>query len=657
MHKRIVVKIGTGVISKENGKINERVIKHIVEETTRLRRKKIEVVLVTSGAVGTGRGLFALKNRPDSTIGKQAYAAVGQVKLMGMYAEHFAKNNIICAQVLATKEDFRDKEHYLNMKNCLENLLRNNVVPVVNENDVVAISELVFTDNDELAGLVASQLNADAVIILTGVDGVLADSRVIREIGFAQIASFRKYITKDKSSFGRGGMRTKFDIAKKLSAQGITTHIANGHRRSVIVDIIIRGMPVGTKFLPRKKLSVPTMRTIQKTFGIAILAAFFLMPLSASAAVKYKPFEISGWIPYWRAATGTVDAMAHLDTFTEVNPFGYTVKTNGTLYDAAKLGEAPWPEFIAAAKAKNIRVIPTVMWSNGEAIHRILSNQKTRIALEDEIAAVVKKNGFDGIDIDFEGKKAETKQYFSTFLKGLYQRMGNKWVMCTIEARTPIADRYHGTTPPKDAGLYANDFVAINKYCDRVRIMAYDQQSIDLKLNTQEDGKLYAPVADPRWVEKAVALAAQTISKKKIVIGVPTYGYEYDVTAYADGYTYDLLWSFNPGYALPIASAYGIIPGRNSANEMSFSYLPTSTAPIAGPEGTTTPIIAHDQLAKAAQSVASSTNSHLTFRLMWWSDAQAIKDKIALAKKLGVRGVAIFKIDGGQDPGIWDVLK
>lgn len=399
------------------------------------------------------------------------------------------------------------------------------------------------------------------------------------------------------------------------------------------------------------------MRTIFSACAVTLVVLLFFGPGSASAAVKYKPFEVSGWIPYWRAATGTADVMQHLDTFTEINPFGYTVKTDGTLYDAAKLGESPWTELIDAAHKKNIRVIPTVMWANGDAIHRILSTQKTRIALEDEIAALVKKNGFDGIDIDFEGKYAETKDYFSTFLKGLYMRMGNKWVMCTIEARTPVSDRYYGTTPPKDASVYANDFVAINKYCDRVRFMAYDQQSVDLKLNAQEDGGLYAPVADPRWVEKTIALAMKTISKKKIMIGIPTYGYEYDVTAYADGHTYDLLWSFNPGYALPIAAAYGIVPGRNRAGEMSFSYLPTTTAPVAGPEGTTTPMIAHDQVAAVVQSVASSTNSHLTFRLMWWSDAQAIADKVALAKRLGVRGVSIFKIDGGEDPGIWDVLK
>ena len=128
-------------------------------------------------------------------------------------------------------------------------------------------------------------------------------------------------------------------------------------------------------------------------------------------------FEISGWIPYWRSATGTEDVLPHLSQLTSVMPFGYSVKSDGTLADTARLGEEPWKSFIAEAKAKGVRVIPTVMWGNGVSIHKILSNTKTRIALEDEIANLVKKNNFDGIDIDFEAKHHETINYFSTGLR------------------------------------------------------------------------------------------------------------------------------------------------------------------------------------------------------------------------------------------------
>ena len=256
MYKKIVIKIGTGVISKKNGTLNPRILKLLVDQTAQLRKNGIEAVIVTSGAVGTGRGLITVEDGADSVVKKQVYAAVGQVKLMNTYAKYFAKHGIFCAQILATKEDFRDKEHYQNMKNCMENLLRDNVVPVVNENDAVAVAELMFTDNDELAGLIATQLSVDAVIILTSVNGVFdgnpkaKNARVIPEIPFADIASFEKYVMPDKSEFSRGGMLTKFKVARELAEKGITTHIANGLSPDILPDILA-GKPVGTKFLPK----------------------------------------------------------------------------------------------------------------------------------------------------------------------------------------------------------------------------------------------------------------------------------------------------------------------------------------------------------------------------------------------------------------------
>ena len=310
----------------------------------------------------------------------------------------------------------------------------------------------------------------------------------------------------------------------------------------------------------------------------------------------------------------------------------------------------------AAAKAQKVRVIPTIMTGNSELLHEILSDTQKRIAFEDRIVKLVNDNNFDGIDIDFEGKKAEDKDYFSTFLKGLYQRMGKKWVMCTIESRTPPDSRYYGTEIPPDAGIFANDLVEINKYCDRVRIMAYDQQGIDLKLAAQaaSSSQLYAPVADPVWVEKVVNYMAKDIKRSKILIGVPTYGYEYDVTAYANNqYIYKILWTFNPGYAWPVAAEHGITPSRNAAGEMYFTYIsnaPTTTPPVSlGPNSASL-------AAAAAATYATQYNSHLNFRLMDWPDAQSVQTKIDLAKKLGVRGISIFKWDGGQDPAIWNTL-
>src|SRR3989338_218584 len=256
MYKRIIVKIGTGVISRQDGKLDSEVLKELVDQVAELRKKRVEVIIVTSGAVGAGRSLLKLDSA-NSVVEKQVFAAVGQVKLMSMYAEYFGKHGFVCAQVLATKEDFRDKEHYQNMRNCMLNLLQDNVVPVVNENDVVAVAELVFTDNDELAGLIAEQLDVDAVITLTSVEGVFAgdpanpNSKVIREIECSKIDSYEKYITSDKSTSGRGGMLTKFAIAKKLCGEGIAVHIANGHRKDVLLEIVA-GNNIGTKFVPHR---------------------------------------------------------------------------------------------------------------------------------------------------------------------------------------------------------------------------------------------------------------------------------------------------------------------------------------------------------------------------------------------------------------------
>jgi spore germination protein YaaH len=371
-------------------------------------------------------------------------------------------------------------------------------------------------------------------------------------------------------------------------------------------------------------------------------------------------FEVSGWIPYWRSATGTQDVLPHLNILTSVMPFVYTVKSDGTLVDNGKLSEEPWKTFIAVAKALKVRVVPTVMWGNGESIHRILSNTKTRIALEDEIANLVKQNDFDGIDIDFEAKERETINYFSTFLKGLYARMGQKWVYCTVEARMPLEHRYlPGETIPPDAVDYANDYISLNKYCDRVEIMAYDQGTIDVRLNAVRPPP-YAPNADPEWVESLVRLAAQTISRNKLIVGIPTYGYEYAVTRLSDtSYQYKRLWPFNYRYATDIAAKLGIIPIRNNANEIGFAYDPQFLAALA-PTGNDTTLLQQSIGASTTvtQNVSSSVNTALaSFNYLSWSDAQAIKDKVDLAKKLGLRGVAIFKFDGGEDQGMWDILK
>lgn len=401
---------------------------------------------------------------------------------------------------------------------------------------------------------------------------------------------------------------------------------------------------------------------LMATFAIANLAP--IPVLAASSRSSKSSVEISGWIPYWRTELGTKDAKAHISQMAEVNPFGYTVTSAGALNDAMKISGSDWQSLISAAKKKNVKVIPTVMWSDTASIYSVLSNPVTRAAHVNAIAKAVNDNGFDGIDIDYEGKTAETRVYFSAFLAELNTALGKKQLDCTIEARMPLEARFSGTPPANIE--YANDLPEINKSCDRVRIMTYDQQTADLQLNAtaRRAGEVYAPVADVKWVEKVVDYMAKDIDKKKMVLGVATYGYIYQIMPNSDGsgYGYTKLEAFNPAYATQLAKELGITPERNRAGEMSFSYVPKdqpsslptqSTLSRLAPKGTASASLA----AAGALALAKSKNQQAPFEYITWSDAGAIKQKVELAKKMKLAGVAVFKIDGGSDPKMWDVLK
>lgn len=400
-----------------------------------------------------------------------------------------------------------------------------------------------------------------------------------------------------------------------------------------------------------------------RTILTSALLIFVFFPFGTQAATTTK-LEFSGWLPYWRVASSTRDVMPHLKQLTEVNPFGYTVKKDGSLNDAVKVSAPEWQTLFIAAKQQKVRVVPTVMWSDTDAIHAVLSDKTLRSKHVAAIVSMVTTNGFDGVDIDYEGKRASDRENYVAFLKELSaafaKNKANKWLMCTIEARTPPTDLYK--TIPADLE-YANDFKAINKYCDRVRLMTYDQQQADLTLNKANKG-LYAPVADPAWVRKVVLLAAKDIDKKKIVLGVASYGYIYQVMPDTDGggYEYNLLEAFNPKYGTDIAAEYGITPVRTSSGEMHFTYVPkdtpkglpdNATVSAKAPKGTVSALRA----ALGATALAKEKGTQAPFYMLWWSDAKAIEDKVKLARELGIRGVAVFKFDGGEDPGMWSVLK
>jgi glutamate 5-kinase len=251
-YKKIVVKVGSNVIAGDNGLPDIEVMSGLIRQIAQAKKQGVEVVLVSSGAVASGRSLMKVSDKADLIARRQLLASIGQVKLINTYTQLLEPHQLLCAQILVTKEDFRDRMHYTNMKRCFGTLLQHNIIPIINENDVISVTELMFTDNDELAGLIASMLGADALVILTNVDGIY--DRPPKELGATVIpvidsthTDFSSFISAEKSNFGRGGMLTKCSIAHKLALVGIKVHIANG-KTPQILSAILNNQPVGTVF-------------------------------------------------------------------------------------------------------------------------------------------------------------------------------------------------------------------------------------------------------------------------------------------------------------------------------------------------------------------------------------------------------------------------
>ncbi|MDR3194263.1 MAG: glutamate 5-kinase [Tannerella sp.] len=255
--KRIAIKVGSNVLTRKDGTLDVERMSDLVAQIAVLRTRGIEVVLISSGAVASGRNEIRPVKKLDAVSSRQLYSAVGQAKLINRYFEFFHEHRLVCGQVLTSKENFSSRTHYLNQKNCMETMLENGVIPVVNENDTVSVTELMFTDNDELSGLVAAMMNMDALIILSNVDGIYdgnpasPESRVIREI--PEKADVSTFIQPEKSAFGRGGMLTKYHIARKVADEGIVVFIANGTRKNILPELAAGGEVVCTRFLPAEK--------------------------------------------------------------------------------------------------------------------------------------------------------------------------------------------------------------------------------------------------------------------------------------------------------------------------------------------------------------------------------------------------------------------
>ncbi len=343
-----------------------------------------------------------------------------------------------------------------------------------------------------------------------------------------------------------------------------------------------------------------------------------------------KPFTVGVWIPYWQRDKGVAQAIDKIKQIDIVSPFAYEMTPTGTFKDTLKLDQEPYKSLIDTAHANKKLVVPSILWwavgDQGRSdVDFVLKDSDLRWAIRYDILKAVKDYNLDGIDIDFENKKAESKDAFSTFLTELSKDLHSKKkiLICTIEARTPTDDELSGTKNIKSVER-ANDFKVIGKVCDQVRIMAYDQDTADTSLNAIRTGA-YRPVADIDWVKKVIILAVRDIPAKKLVLGVPTYGYKYEITrdGNAQILTYKRLGSMNWFYADELAKQRGIIPTRHVSGEVFYTYTD-----------------------------ATSSKEYL----VWYSDAQSIKEKIDLAKLYKLGGIAIFKIDGNNDTRVWEKI-
>lgn len=261
---RIVIKIGSNVLSRKDGSLDITRMSALVDQIAELKKSGYEMILVSSGAVASGRSAIKPKSKLDMVSARQLYSAIGQVRLINQYYTLFGHHNIVCGQVLATKEDFATRRHYLNQRNCMSVMLENGIIPIVNENDTISVNELMFTDNDELSGLVATMMNGCTLIILSNIDGIYAGSpsdpksKVITEID-TQKDNIEEYIQTSKSSAGRGGMQTKYNIARKIAEEGVEVIIANGKKDNILLDLLNKPDTICTRFKPSSK-SVSTVK-------------------------------------------------------------------------------------------------------------------------------------------------------------------------------------------------------------------------------------------------------------------------------------------------------------------------------------------------------------------------------------------------------------
>ncbi|MCD6470550.1 glutamate 5-kinase [Candidatus Bathyarchaeota archaeon] len=263
MGKLVVVKVGTSSVTKSDGSLDFDVMRELTDQISEAVKKGYQIILVTSGAIASGIAELGIKPNPNDIVFKQACAAVGQAILMEHYRRMFRRHGLKVAQVLLTKEDLANRISYVHTCNVLDKLLSLGVVPIINENDVTSVDEIMpimkgykvnFSDNDILSVLIANAIQADLIVILSDIDGLYnanpTKNRKAQVIPLVEkITPELKKLAEGKSAFGRGGMKTKLEAAEIAMQSGIPLIVANSRRKNVLLDIL-EGKQIGTYFKP-----------------------------------------------------------------------------------------------------------------------------------------------------------------------------------------------------------------------------------------------------------------------------------------------------------------------------------------------------------------------------------------------------------------------
>ena len=276
--EKIVIKLGSSIVTNNGNGLDERCLSSLIRQISILSSQNKKVILVSSGAIAAGLKKLGIRKRPKILSELQSAAAVGQMDLVRMYEKLFSDNDLISAQVLLTHNDLSDRKRYLNARSTIFNLIKNNVIPVINENDTVASEEIRFGDNDTLAAMVANLIEADILVLLTDQDGLFSsdprqdsNARLIRH-SYVDDKSLDNAATGTKSEIGIGGMTTKILAARRAALSGTHTIIASGKRSNVLVDLS-KDEDIGTflrsrevKLIARKKWLADNLKSNGKIY-------------------------------------------------------------------------------------------------------------------------------------------------------------------------------------------------------------------------------------------------------------------------------------------------------------------------------------------------------------------------------------------------------